>query len=200
VNVVRCREAALAAFAAWLLTGCPAMPQRPVESQSWDARRAELQARASFSLAGRVAVAAGEQGFNARLRWEQSGTASEVALEGPLGAGGVRITSDGAQLHVATSRGEELDADAARAEIEQRIGFQPPLGSLRYWVLGVPDPAIPAQEVLDAEARLTSLEQDGWRIDYDRYMAIDGRWLPQRLTLRRDDVRVKVLIDRWQDS
>jgi len=177
------------------------MPQRaPVEAQSWDARRAELQARESFSLAGRVAVAAGQEGFNARLRWEQSGTASDVALDGPLGAGGVRITSDGEQLRVATSRGEQLDADAARAEIARRIGFAPPLASLRYWVLGVPDPATPAKEVLDDQARLASLEQDGWRIDYGGYAAVDGRWLPQRLTLNRDDLRVKLLVDRWQRS
>jgi outer membrane lipoprotein LolB len=198
--VTRMRAAAFVACAA-LLVGCPSLPQRqPVEPQSWDARRAELQARQSFSLTGRVAVAAGQEGFNARMRWQQSGAASDVSLEGPLGAGGVRITSDGGELHVATSRGEQLDAEAARTEISRRIGFEPPLDSLRYWMLGVPDPASPAKEVLDGEARLASLEQDGWRIEYDAYAAVDGRWLPRRLTLNRDDVRVRLLVDRWLGS
>jgi outer membrane lipoprotein LolB len=182
-----------------MLAGCPSMPRRDaVEPQSWDARRTELQARESFALSGRVAVASGQEGFNARLRWEQSGAASEVALDGPLGSGGVRIRSDGANLQVATSRGEELDADSARAEIERRIGFDPPLGSLRYWVLGVPDPASPASEVLDGEARLASLEQDGWRIEYADYAAVDGRWLPKRMTLNHGEVRVRLLVDNWR--
>jgi outer membrane lipoprotein LolB len=184
----------------WLavaFAGCPTMPQRP-EPQSWDARRTELQSRDSFALAGRVAVAAGREGFNARLRWQQSGATSELALEGPLGAGGVRILSDGSQLEVHTSRGEALDAEAARAELERRIGFEPPLASLRYWVLGVPDPASPAVEVLDAEARLASLEQSGWRIAYDEYAVVEGRWLPRRLTLQNGDVRVRLLVDNWR--
>lgn len=185
-------------FMGLLVAGCPSMPQRPVEPQSWDARLSELQARESFSLAGRVAVAAGEEGFNARLRWQQSGATSELALDGPMGAGGVRIVSDGEQLQVATSRGEQLDAEAARAEIERRIGFEPPLASLRYWVLGVPDPSSPAETVLDAEARLASLVQGGWRIDYTEYAAVEGRWMPRKLTLRHGEVRVRLLVDNWR--
>lgn len=183
------------------LAGCPSMPQRaPVQPQTWDARRAELQARETFALAGRVAVASSSEGFNARLRWQQSGATSDVALDGPLGTGGVRITSDGSRLAVETSRGEALDADAARAEIVRRIGFEPPLASLRYWVLGVPDPSSPATEVLDEEARLASLEQGGWRIDYSDYAAVDGRWLPKRLTLNHDGVRVRLLVENWRTS
>jgi outer membrane lipoprotein LolB len=194
-------RAAFAAACASLMVGCPSMPQRaPVEPQSWETRRAELQAREYFELAGRVAVASGEEGFNARLRWQQSGPVSELALDGPLGAGGLRLTSDGTQLVLTNARGERLDAEAARAEVERRLGFEPPLASLRYWVLGVPDPASAASEELDSEARLARLEQNGWNIEYSSYAPVDGRWLPQKLTLRRDDVRVRLLIERWQPS
>jgi outer membrane lipoprotein LolB len=181
------------------IAGCSSTARRAaVEPQSWDARLMELQARDSFELTGRVAVASGQEGFNARLRWEQSGTTSDVALDGPFGAGGVRIQSDGSNLQVATSGGEELDAEAARAEITRRIGFEPPLASLRYWLLGVPDPASPANPVLDSEARLASLEQGGWRIEYNDYAAVEGRWLPRRLTLHHGEVRVRLLVDNWR--
>ncbi|HXY97755.1 MAG TPA: lipoprotein insertase outer membrane protein LolB, partial [Steroidobacteraceae bacterium] len=77
--------------------------------------------------------------------------------------------------------------------------FEPPLTSLRYWILGVPDPASPADETLDsARQRLTRLEQDGWRIDYASYVAVGSEWLPARLTLERADVKVKLLVDDWQ--
>jgi outer membrane lipoprotein LolB len=194
-------RAALTTACACLIVGCPSMPQRPsVEPQSWEARRVELQARETFELAGRVAVASGQEGFNARLRWSQNGPVSELALDGPLGAGGLRLTSDGTQLALQNAKGERLDADAARAELERRLGFDPPLGSLRYWVLGVPDPASAATEELDSEARLARLEQNGWNIEYASYAPVDGRWLPQKLTLRRDHVRVRLLIERWQPS
>ena len=114
------------------------LPGKPGMCGGRSSRRAS-----SFDLKGRVAVAAGNEGFNARLLWRQTGTRSNVALDGPLGAGGVQITADGPSLSVVTSRGDHLDNEAARSELAKRLGFDPPIGSLRFWVLGVPDPCEP---------------------------------------------------------
>jgi outer membrane lipoprotein LolB len=180
------------------IAGCQTVPTRPAaRAQAWDARRAELQQRDHFGLHGRVAVAAAGQGFNAKLRWEQSGRQANLALDGPLGVGGVQVSSDGANLTVANSKGERLDSEAARNELTNRLGFEPPIESLRYWILGVPDPAHPAEETLDSEQRLVSLQQNGWQIDYTKYVAVGERWFPEKLTLTRGDVRVRVVVDNW---
>lgn len=142
-------------------------------------------------------MAAGSEGFNARLLWRQTGSRSIVALDSPLGAGGVQITSDGSSLTVDTSRGEHLDSEAARSELTSRLGFDPPLRSLRYWVLGVPDPASPAKETLDDQQRLSGLQQDGWQVDYPGYTSNGGEWLPSRVTLQRQGVRVRLIVDGW---
>ena len=77
-------------------------------------------------------------------------------------------------------------------------GFDPPLGSLRYWIQGVPDPASPAKEKVDPQQqRLQSLEQDGWQIDYTGYMPSGGVSLPAKLTLQRAGVRVRLVVDGW---
>lgn len=181
-----------------LLAGCKSLPVAPPPpSEPWEVRRAALQARDNFDLNGRIAVAAAQEGFNAKLRWEQKGSLSKLALDGPLGVGGVRITSDGKGLSVVNSRGEQLDSEAARREIEARLGFEPPLSSLRYWVLGVPDPSSPAEEQLDETRRLASLTQDGWQIDYGAYTDVGGQALPSRVTLKRENVRVRLVVDGW---
>ena len=193
------------ALAVVLIAGCRTAPiQQPATaSQPWDATRSELQARDHFALKGRVAVAAGKDGFSASLRWTQAGTRSQVSLEGPLGAGAVQITSDGDALSIVNSHGDHLDSDAARDDLEARLGFDPPLNSLRYWIQGVPDPATPAKETVDPQQqRLQSLQQDGWQIDYTGYMpgTTDGSgaaWLPSRMTVQRTGVRVRVLVDGW---
>jgi outer membrane lipoprotein LolB len=132
------------------------------------------------------------------LRWVQTGTRAQVSLEGPLGAGAVQITSDGDSLSILNSHGDHLDSDAARADLQARLGFDPPLGSLRYWILGVPDPATPAKETVDPQQqRLQSLRQDGWQVDYSSYMPNGSRWLPSRLTVQRQGVRVRVVVDGW---
>ena len=186
-----------------VIAGCRTAPiQQPATaSQPWDATRSELQARDHFALKGRVAVAAGKDGFSASLRWTQAGTRSQVSLEGPLGAGAVQITSDGDALSIVNSHGDHLDSDAARDDLEARLGFDPPLASLRYWIQGVPDPATPAKETVDPQQqRLQSLQQDGWQIDYTSYMPGDGAgnaWLPSRMTVQRTGVRVRLIVDGW---
>ncbi len=64
-------------------------------------------------------------------------------------------------------------------------------------MLGVPDPARPAQETLDGQQRLASLQQDGWEIDYPAYISVSGEWLPSRVTLQRAGVRVRLIVDGW---
>jgi outer membrane biogenesis lipoprotein LolB len=63
----------------------------------------------------------------------------------------------------------------------------------------VPDPAEPATEALDrAQQRLSALTQSGWLIDYLSYSAASGEALPAQLTLRRDSVRVRLLVVDWR--
>lgn len=189
--------AAIAIAFALLLSGCKTLPVAPAPGASWETRRAALQGREHFAIKGRVAVAAAAEGFTAGIRWVQNGVQSDIGLDGPLGLGGVRVASDGTALKVTTARGEHLDSEAARSELKARLGFDAPLASLRYWLLGVPDPAAPAAEVIDVERRLTGLQQNGWQIDYADYVAVNGEWLPGRMTLRFGDIRVRLIVDHW---
>ena len=114
------------AVLAVMIASCRTVP--PVHegpAATWEVRRPQLQARDRFELKGRVAVAAAGEGFNARLRWTQDGKQTRMSLDGPLGTGGVQVTSDGSAVSIVNSRGERLDNDAARAELANRLGVQP---------------------------------------------------------------------------
>jgi outer membrane lipoprotein LolB len=214
------RSRLLGIVAVAMIAGCRTVPvQHPPVSvgQAWETTRSELQARDHYALKGRVGVAAGKDGFNAGLRWTQDGTHSQVSLEGPLGIGAVQISADGQTLSIVNSHGDHLNSEAARAELVARLGFDPPLSSLRYWILGVPDPTMPFNEVLDLrQQRLQSLEQGGWQIDYTGYMPAAGGgsgagtaggaagtagaaapWLPAKMTVQRSGVRVRLIVDGW---
>ncbi|HTY48915.1 MAG TPA: lipoprotein insertase outer membrane protein LolB [Steroidobacteraceae bacterium] len=181
------------------VAGCATRPP-VVASLPWPVRRGELQARSHFELSGRVAVAADGQGFNGRLRWDQQGPRTQLNLDGPLGVGGVRVVLEDGRLSLTGADGTRLDSDAARDELMARLGFEPPLASLRYWIQGVPDPGSPAVETPDALPRLAALSQEGWTIDYTGYQAVAGQWLPQRISLQRGTVRVRLVIDSWRGS
>ena len=189
----------LAAAALTVLAGCRSLPPALPPGESWEVRRPQLQSLEHFALRGRVAVAAADQGFNANLRWTQDGDRSQVTLEGPLGVGGAQLTAQGDELTVITARGERVENEAAHAELAAHLGFDPPLSSLRYWVLGVPDPREPASESLDhAQQRLSGLTQSGWHVENQSYALAGSEALPARMTMQRDAVRVRLLVDNWQ--
>ncbi|HTC54602.1 MAG TPA: lipoprotein insertase outer membrane protein LolB [Steroidobacteraceae bacterium] len=195
-------------LALWLavlgLAGCQTVPTpiapslAPEEvSAGWPARRAQLQARTQFTAQGRIGVVAGSDGFNGRLRWIQDGARSSVSLDGPLGVGGVRIITDAGALTLTTPSGEALDSQAAHDELVHRMGFEPPLASLRFWLQGVPDPSIPSTETANAQGYLGSLVQSDWTVTFGAYMQTADGALPQKLTVTRGNVRVRLILDSW---
>jgi len=116
-----------------------------------------------------------------------------------LGFGAAHIQQTDSILRVTTSKGVTLDSDAASEALRATLGFDAPLKSLRYWILGASDPASEAQPTVDASHRLVHLQQAGWQIDYGDYTLVRNReWLPQSLTVTHDTVRVKVVIHDWQ--
>ena len=190
-----------------LLTACVSAVRPPSVSAVVLAplaeRRAALQAVQSFQLEGRLAAAVAGEGFNANLGWTQRGDRTELDLRAPLGFGAARVVRDNKQLTLEASRGEHFSGPLASEQLTQRLGFEPPLGSLRWWVLGVPDPTVALfTQQLSADGQtLLSIDQLGWHIDYSEY----GRYgstlataqLPRRLTLTRDQVRLRLVVDRW---
>jgi outer membrane lipoprotein LolB len=77
------------------------------------------------------------------------------------------------------------------------LGFELPIEHLKFWLLGVPDPHGEFELTRNAQDRAQHLSQAGWSIDYDRYQAASGDVLPGRVVLVRDDVRVRIVADRW---
>jgi outer membrane lipoprotein LolB len=201
----------IVAFALLVVLAACTRPERPAPEPSADPAR--RQALIRWETRGRVAVRrdgpaiAGREasGGQASLEWQQAGAETRLALRGPFGTGGYRIESGPAGVALRTATGNDVhrEPDLAQAEewLAGALGWRFPLGSARFWLLGVPDPASPSEVTADASGRVASLRQGAWEIDYPAWQSADGLWLPQRLTLvtRVDGatVRVRVVLDRW---
>ncbi len=186
------------------LAGCRTRPPTttvfgPGADAAWSEQYAALRQLDGYSLNGRVAVAAKGQGFSGSLRYQQQAQRSEMSLDGPMGIGGVRVLLDGEDINISTSRGETLDGAAARAELEQRLGFTMPLADLRWWLLGLPAPRAgqAAETEAGPSAPPAAFEQDGWQVSVNSRAPGLGFSLPQRLTIERDGARLKLLVEQW---
>jgi outer membrane lipoprotein LolB len=183
-----------------LLSACATLPRpRPASAPlPWAQRVAALRAIGQFDLQGRLAVATDTEGFSAGLRWHQQDDHATIDLSAPLGFGAAHIEQSAMDLQLTTSKGQVLDSAAAGDELRATLGFEPPLASLRFWILGASDPRTSALESLDTEQRLAHLEQDGWQVDYADYVLVQQQWLPRRLSVTRGALRLRVVIDHWQ--
>jgi outer membrane lipoprotein LolB len=194
--------------AAWFLAGCVSTATHapksgapnatPPASVPWEQRLPALQAIAGFQIDGKIAATDGKQGFSAGLRWRQQGDAATIDLSAPLGFGAAHVEQGPEGLTVTTAQGATFRSAAASEQLSATLGFEPPLGSLRYWVLGASDPALPAQESIDEQQRLAHLDQDGWHVDCEDYALVDQQWLPRRLIVTRQALRLKLIVNTWR--
>jgi outer membrane lipoprotein LolB len=183
---------------ALLLAACATAPPKSVAPVDWEQRLPALQAIARFDLEGRIAASNGKDGFSAGLRWQQTNDTAKLDLSAPLGFGAAHIEETAGDLKITTSQGVTLEHAAASQELAATLGFEPPLPSLRYWVLGASDPNFRSEESIDAQQRLSHLEQDGWQVEYTEYTLVGQQWLPRRLTVTRQSLHLKLVIDNWR--
>jgi outer membrane lipoprotein LolB len=189
------RAAACVACSLALLTGCATAPKRapgtPVDLEHierWQAR-------------GRIGVSGRDGGGSGSFEWRQQADAASVDIRGPIGIGSVSLKVRGDAAHptieLQTGDGATLEADAALAELEARLGANLPAGNMRFWLLGLAAPG-PHEWSPANEAGEVALEQQGWRIDYQRFSEAPGAKVPTRLRATSGAASVRIVIDRWR--
>lgn len=167
------------------------------ELSTWEYRQNVLQSLSEWEFRGRIAVKAGDDGFDGKFRWTQSGSEFYATVGGPLGIGTVKIEGNDRDITLTDKDGVETQLIDAEKELYYRYGWTIPVATLRFWALGIPDPGLPATTEVDEQGRLTQLEQSGWSVTISRYREGGGQELPRKMTATNPDTRVRMVIDKW---
>jgi outer membrane lipoprotein LolB len=189
-----------AALLALLLSACAVVPPAPVVDVEYAERAAALRALPAWALSGRAAIRAGDESGTVSLSWRQVGERYRVDMRAPWGAGSVRVEGGPGAVMLRTADGTEAFAEDASELLLHYTGYDLPLGALRYWLLGIPDPdpAAEASYALDPQGLVSELRQHGWRVEYRRYGDYDGRALPNTLFMRAEGMEVRVAVMQWE--
>lgn len=197
--ILRLRPVALVSVAL-SLAACSTLhgnaPAGAEDEAAWQKHQAELTALSDWSFSGRVGFVNGKDSGSGSLDWQQQAGVTTLDFHGPLGAGAVHMEGDASALHVKTSRGDDFVTTDPEDDLGARLHQPLPVLSLRYWVLGIPDPAADFTKS-SAGGELKSLDQRGWHVEYQEYTQVQGHTLPVRLTLERDAVHIKVAVSEW---
>jgi outer membrane lipoprotein LolB len=177
-----------------LVAGCATTPTSGLSA----ARTADPAQLTQWMAKGRIALAAQGEGGSGSFVWQQRSERTELSVRGPLGAGGLSLVTDGESIELAEGAGQPLDGEAARVELERRLGVKLPLAELRYWMLGVPAPDPSGSgPVQVSTGSVPGFVQGGWVVSYEELKPQAGWNLPARLTATSSGARVKIVVDDW---
>jgi outer membrane lipoprotein LolB len=169
---------------------------------AWKDRETQLktlnQWKIHGKIGGKVTIQQKTQDISAELVWEQNNNTYDVHLFGPFGSNMVRIFGDLQNASLITYSENETISHNARYLLKEKTGLDLPVTDLYYWVRGLPAPKLHATLHFDTYNHLTSLEQDGFKIQYLNYTAVNNRVdLPSLLAITGKNTSVRISIKDW---
>lgn len=173
-----------------ILTGCSVAPIAELAMYSEDGRDEYYQLR-QWSLSGRVALSAGNDSWTASVEWWRFDDEENIRIAGPLGQGAVFIHIADDYVDVDRGQGAVRYFDRSDEFVTEQLGFYVPLRSLRYWVVGLVDPEMSSEEIING------FEQGAWRVLYRQMQNTEYGSLPYKMDVSSQDVRLKLIIDQW---
>jgi outer membrane lipoprotein LolB len=173
------------------VTGCASTPPA-VQVQKLNPTAAR-----AFVLDGRIAMHYQSNAASANVHWVHSQIQDEVTLSSPLGSTLAVLTRNEQGVRVVDSEKAVYAGQDVTELTERLLGVRIPLDYLAYWVLGQAVPYTHFETKIDAASTLTSLQQAGWTISYQRWQQADGYSLPNKLNIVGEGGELRMVITRW---
>jgi outer membrane lipoprotein LolB len=175
----------------FVLSACSVVPVEPEVHYSKATMR-HLEDLGRWSFEGRLALTGPSDSWNANISWEHSPDAEKIRLSGPMGQGAVVISLTGNLVVIDRGGGDVQSSTQPEEFINQQLGMFVPVRSLRYWVVGFPEPSRPYTE------SDVGFNQAGWQSEYKQMQVVDdGATMPHKMTVMNKQVKLKIVIDHW---
>ncbi|HHB92764.1 MAG TPA: outer membrane lipoprotein LolB [Thioploca sp.] len=177
-------------FLLLILSGCltlPPLPNMPAKNLN------------SWQINGRIAIITKNDSWTAKFNWQQQITNYQLRFSNPMGQGVIFLDGDNNGVIMRTADNKTFTASDPDTLITNVLKLYIPVTNLYFWIRGIPIPKSSLQWYsLDKVGRLKTLRQNAWEIEYDRYINVQNINLPKKIFLNGDDLRVKIIIDKWQ--
>ena len=165
---------------------------------SWDSRVQTLSEIENWNLKALIAIRNQSDAGTATLQWQQQLQKYHILIFGPIGTGSYELTGQPGKVELASSNGHRFYAKNPESLLQQQTGWKLPISHLHFWIRGLPAPGISAEKNLDHSNHLIGLKQDGWDIQFLRYVSVNGIDLPNKIFMNNSQVNVKIIINQWQ--
>ena len=184
-----------------LLTGCTTVAERKAVTDpaaTWQSRQQSLRNLEHWQLKGRIAIINGVEAWHLNVNWQQKQADYFIQLSGPFGSGQVQLRGNEQGVILTDTEQQVFVASEAETLLYDHTGVRMPVNGLRYWILGLPGPASNSRTELDAYGRLAELQQNDWNIILRRYTTLGNLELPDKLSVSKQDLKVRLVVDSWE--
>jgi outer membrane lipoprotein LolB len=173
-----------------MLSGCSTVPVEPEVHYSKIARE-HLYQMERWSFDGRLALTGKNDSWSASINWGHRPDDEKIKLSGPWGQGATVIQLTGDLVTIDRGDGQAQSSEQPEEFINQQLGVFVPVHSLRYWVVGLPEPTSAFVETA------SGFRQAGWFIEYKQMQSVDNQSMPRKITVTNEQVKLKLVIDQW---
>lgn len=177
-----------------VMSGCAHQALTPAihDAHTYQQQLAQLN---HWQLEGKIGVRHANTSDSAAVQWKQDDDHFDIFLSGPLGAGATRLIGTPKQLSIQNSGEEKTSTSDPERLIEKQLGWTLPLEKLPLWILGYSDSS---SKQFNVDYTLARFEQDGWQANYIRYQTVGPWLLPEKITLKHEDMQVTIVIKDWR--
>lgn len=168
-----------------------------VPKATWANREAKLSSIHRWHISGKIAMQTSRDSGSASVDWSQGQNQYNISLQGPLGAGAMKLRGQPGRVTLQTSDGKSYQAASAEQLLAKQMGFHLPVSNMNYWIRGLPVPDVAANTRFDQDGRIATMIQQGYRVDYLAYSNASGIDLPEKMTIVSSALRIKMIVYQW---
>lgn len=182
----------------FLLAGCASLSERWEEPLILDNKieKGRRQAMKSWSLSGRLSLRNGKQSKLSLIKWQHNETEDLWVLSSLIGGTIAEISHSRGVTYIKEPK--KHHKALGNQELAEAFGFIPPLKHLSYWVRGLADDSEGKQVLVREEYTTHGFKQHGWLVTLARYAREDGIILPSKVVMSRGDLKIIIVVDKWQ--
>lgn len=185
-----------------LLAGCAGRVPAPEGERAagqWEGQAERLAELDTWVLVGKAGLRTPEDSTSANLDWSQHPHYYRLLISGPFGSGRSTLEGREGRFSLTTAEGR-FEAETPEALMEEQLGWSLPVSALSDWIRGLPADDSPHRLEEDDLGFPLRLEQDGWEIAYRDWERVAELWLPRRLVMTYDDLRVTLVVTDWRPA
>lgn len=164
-------------------------------------RNEQLLALTQWKVEGKIAFLQKNKRDSANLQWsvDQKQATQSLNMSTYLGINVLKLEQNQHESIIEVD-GETYQSDDLDSLIWQLTGFTLPTNALHYWIKGIaylPTDSIEYNANGLPYRMLSQYDNVDWQVNYQAYQTVNSITLPQKVTIKQDELTIKLMINHW---